>query len=279
MAITKFIPKIWSASLLTALRDSLAYGQLGVINRNYEGEIARAGDSVHITSFDDPEVREYTKNSTITWDLLSDAQQTLIVDKADYFAFKVDNIDKRQALPGFIDETTRGASYNLAGKTDTYLGGLMVAGAGNTVDASGLTTPEDAYGLLVDFRTALKRTNTPEAGRWTVVPPEFYALLLKDARFIDASASANPGALRNANVGRAAGFTVIEANRVPENEGVFSLLAGHGMATTFAEQIASVKAVDLQDTFGDGIKGLHLYGAKVIRPELLVKSDVTLTTP
>lgn len=279
MAITKFTPKIWSASLLTALRDRLTYAQAGAINRNYEGEISRAGDSVHITAFEDPEIRTYTKNGAITWDLLSDVQQTLIVDQADYFAFKVDDIDKRQALPGFIDETTRGASYNLAAKTDSYVAGLMVTGADNTVTGGALATPDEAYGLLVDLRTALTKSNTPDDGRFVIVPPEVYALLLKDDRFINASASGETQALRNAVVGRAAGFTIIESNRVPEEAGTFSIVSGHGIATTFAEQIASVEAVRLQDTFGDGVKGLHLYGGKVLRPDNLAVVKASIATP
>lgn len=278
MAITKFVPKIWSASLLTALRDRLTYAQGGVINRNYEGDIARAGDSVHITSFEDPAVRKYTKNGAITWDLLTDSQQTLIVDQSDYFAFKVDDIDRRQAMPGFVDETSIGASYNLAAEADKYVAGLMVAGAGKKLTGVALTTGADVYDLLVEMRTALTKTNTPTDGRWVVLPPEAYALLLGDDRFIRADAAGTTEGLRNAVVGRAAGFTIVESNRVPYTAASkdWDIVAGHGIATTYAEQIASVKAVDLQDTFGEGIKGLHLYGAKVIRPKQLVSAKATI---
>ena len=281
MAITKFIPKIWSASLLTALRDQLTYGQAGVINRNYEGDIARAGDSVHITSFADPAVRKYTKDGAITWDRLTDSQQTLVVDQSDYFAFAVDDIDKRQALPGFINESTVGASYNLAAESDKYLGGLMVAGAAKKIAGVTLATPGDVYNLFVDMRTELAKTNTPDEGRWAVIPPEVYALLLKDERFVRADASGTTETLRNAVVGRAAGFTIVESNRVPYTTGTkaWDLVAGHSMATTYAEQIASVEGVRLQDTFGDGVKGLHLYGAKIIRPQQLVTAKVTIPTP
>ena len=278
MAITKFQPKIWSASLLTALRDRLTYAQGGVINRNYEGDIARAGDSVHITSFEDPAVRKYTKNGEITWDLLTDSQQTLIVDKSDYFAFKVDDIDRRQAMPGFVDETSIGASYNLAAEADKYVAGLMVAGADKKLTSVTLTTGADVYDLLVEMRTALTKTNTPTDGRWVVLPPEAYALLLGDDRFIRADAAGTTEALRNAVVGRAAGFTIVESNRVPYTAAskAWDIVAGHGIATTYAEQIASVKAVDLENTFGEGIKGLHLYGAKVIRPKQLVSAKATI---
>ena len=149
MAISNFIPEVWSAALLKALRDRLTYAQAGVINRNYEGDIARAGDTVHITNFVDPAVRSYTKYGPITWDELTDATQALVVDQSNYFAFKVDDIDKRQALSGFVEETTTGASYNLAAEADEYVAGLMVAGAGNSLTAVSEPTPDDAYGLLV----------------------------------------------------------------------------------------------------------------------------------
>lgn len=278
MAITNFIPEIWSPAILSALRDRLVFGQAPVINRNYEGDIARAGDTVHITSFVDPSVRNYTKNGTITWDLLTDSTQALIVDQSDYFAFKVDDIDKRQGLPGFIEETSQGAAHNLAREVDTYVSGLIAAGvdAGNEVGAV-TVTPADAYDLLVEFRTRLTKTNTPDAGRWVVVPPEFYGVLLQDDKFIRADASGTTDGLRNGFVGRAAGFDIYESNTVPEALGVFTVLAGHGSATTFANQISSVEAVRLQDTFGDGIKGLNLYGGKVIRPTNLASAEVTVS--
>lgn len=278
MAIANFIPEIWSAALLKALRDRLTYAQAGVINRNYEGDIARAGDTVHITSFEDPAVRDYTKNGTISWDLLTDDQQTLVVDQANYFAFKVDDIDKRQALPGFVEETTVGASYNLAAKADEFVGGLMVAGAANDLGAVTVSGSDpDAYELLVEFRTALTRSNTPTDGRFVVVPPEFYAVLLKDDRFIRYDAANTGQGLRNAVVGRAAGFDVVESNVVPEDADVFDIVAGHSIATTYAEQIASTEAMRLENTFGDGVRGLHLYGGKVIRPANLAKAQVAIS--
>jgi len=278
MAIANFVPEIWSASLLENLRNQLVFGQAGVINRDYEGDIARAGDTVHITSFTDPSVRDYTKNGTITWDVLTDASQALVVDQADYFAFKVDDIDRRQALGGFVESTTLGASYNLASTADTYLSGLMSAAvpAGNTLTAVTAPTTSNAYGTLVALRTALTKTNTPTSGRWVVVPPEFYALLLQDDRFVRVDASGSSDGLRNGQAGRAAGFDVIESNVAPTTGGVATVLAGHAMATTFAEQIAETEALRLETTFGDGVRGLHLYGGKVVRPNQLAKVAVTI---
>lgn len=279
MAITNFVPEVWSAALLQNLRNKLVYAQAGVINRDYEGDIARAGDTVHITSFADPAVRAYTRNGTISWDLLTDSGQTLVIDQQNYFAFKVDDIDRRQALEGFVEETTSGASYNLATEADEFVATTIAAGvdAGNAVGAVTVATPEAAYDLLVELRTLLVRSNTPDQGRYVVVPPEFYGLLLKDDRFIRLDASGTTDGLRNAQVGRAANFDVVEANTVPEAAGVFTLLAGHSIATTYADQILNTEALRLENTFGDGIRGLHVFGAKVVRPTNLASALVTIS--
>jgi hypothetical protein len=243
---------------------------------------------VHITSFTDPSVRTYTKGSAISWDTLTDADSTLSVDQADYFAFKVDDLDRRQAIGGFIAETSRGASYNLSKTADTYLSGLMAAGAdsGNQLGSSSVSagTASQAYDLLVELRTKLVKANVPDMGRWVAVPPELYAVLLHDDRFVRYDASGSTEGLRNGVVGRCAGFDVIEANTVPDDgnatapaTGVFSVIAGHSIATTFAQQISSVESIRLQDTFGDGVKGLHLYGGKVVRPTALATADLTVT--
>ncbi|WP_298175757.1 hypothetical protein [Saccharomonospora sp.] len=279
MAIANFIPEVWSAALLKALRDRLTYAQAGVINRNYEGDIARAGDTVHITSFNDPAVRTYTRNTNITWDQLSSTQQTLVVDQEKYFAFTVDDVDRRQALPGFVEETTVGASYNLAAEADSFVAETMSDAVTGNNDLGAVTlgaVEGDAYNLLVELRTILTRTNTPDEGRFVVIPPELYGLLLKDDRFIRADASGTTQGLRNGFVGRAAGFDVIESNRVPEDGGAFRVLAGHSIATTYAEQILNTEALRLENQFGDGVRGLHVYGGRVIRPANLAAADVSI---
>lgn len=278
MAISNFVPEIWSASLLANLRANLVYGQAGVINRNYEGDIARAGDTVHITSFTDPSVRSYTKNTDISYDLLTDATQALLIDQQKYFGFTVDDIDRRQALPGFVDETTLGASYNLSAAVDTFLSGIMASAvpAGNTLAPVTAPSASNAYQTLVNLRTALSKTNTPTPGRWVVVPPEFYGFLLQDDRFVRLDASGTTEGLRNGMVGRAAGFDVFESNTTPETAGVSTVIAGHPMATTYADQIIETETLRLQKQFGDAVRGLHVYGGKVVRANQLAKVAVTV---
>jgi hypothetical protein len=284
MAITNFIPEVWSASLLSQLRASLAYAQPNIINRNYEGDIRDAGDTVHITSFDDPVVSTYVRNSTINYQTLTDHGLVFPIEQSKYFAFKVDDIDVRQAKTGFIDEVTRGASYGLASDTDRYVSTVMAAGVDPGTQLGDLTVsdPSAAYALLVSLRTILTRTETPHPGRWVVVPPEFYALLLMDDRFISNANAGTTEGLRNGQVGRAAGFDIIESTTVPEidDEGdiSYTLIAGHSIATTYADQILKTQGISpLQDTFGDGVRGLHVYDAKVIRPTNLATVNVEVT--
>lgn len=277
MAIDNFIPEIWSSSILLNLRNSLVYG--GLTNRDYEGDIANAGDTVHITSFDDPATRNYTRNQDISWDLLDDATRALVIDQADYYAFTVDDLDRRQALSGFVAKSSQGAAYKLAADTDTYVSGLMAADAPYVSDSPQTwdISSNTAYGEIVKFRTALNKANCPMNGRWLVVPPEGTEALLNDPRFIEAQAAGTTAGLREGQVGRIAGFDVYESNTVPNpTAGHFHVMAGHSMAVTFADQILKTEAIRLQDQFGDGLRGLHVYGAKVVYPECLAQASVVV---
>lgn len=279
MAITNFVPEVWSPLILRNLRNALVYGAL--CNRDYEGDIANAGDTVHITSFTDPAVRSYTKNSDISWDLLTDATRALSIDQADYFAFTVDDIDRRQALPGFVAAASRGAAYNLANEVDSYVSGLMITSTNQTAQELTAQTWDIsdnlAYGGILKFRTALNNANVPAQGRWIVVPPEGTEALLNDVRFVSAANAGTTAGLREGQVGRIAGFDVYESNTVPEpTSGIFQVIAGHPIAVTFADQITETEAVRLQDQFGDGVRGLHLYGAKVVYPTALAMASVTV---
>ena len=283
MAIDSFIPEIWSAALLSALRDKLVYGAL--LNTNYEGEIAEAGDTVRINTIGDPSVATYTPWSTsITYAALTDTEQTLVVDQADYFAFAVEDIETRQALPGVVEEATRNAAVKMAEEIEDYLADTLYAAVNNPAGGNDLgakamdiSDATNGYGLLVDLATTLDRDNCPDDGRWVVVSPEFYAGLLQDGRFIDASRSGSTDALRNGFVGTAAGFTVHKSNRTPDpTAGTYAIIAGHNSAATFAQQISKVEAIRLESAFKDGVRGLQLYGAKVLRPTCLAMASVTV---
>jgi N4-gp56 family major capsid protein len=281
--IDDFIPEIWAANLLVHLRPELVYASAGLINRNYEGEIADAGDTVHITQVGDVAVRSYTAESNISVDSVTDDTRALVIDQSKYFAFDVDDVIRRQAMAGWVDEAMRNAAFALANETDAFVSSTMYTAVNGTSNDIGAITADtsnaNAYGdVFVALRTRLTISNVPKQGRWVVIHPDLYGSILQDARFVNAQASADAGrALHDGALGTIAGFEVYESNTVPvETAGVYSIIAGHPMATTFADQISSVEAQRRELRFGDLVKGLHLYGAKVVRPEALALASVTV---
>jgi hypothetical protein len=288
MAVDSFIPEVWSAELLTELEANYVLAGPGAVNRDYEGEIANFGDTVHIGSLADPTVSNYVKNVTvISPQTLTTTDQTLLIDQAKYFAVEVDDVDKRQTRNGGALLTTAAerAAIKMQEVADTYVGTLMVSNAGKILDPMDITAPGAAYVTLVRLRTALDRAKVPAQGRWVAVSPEFHAMLTLDQRFTDAGASGTTDTLRNGVVGYAAGFQIRVSSNLPAgtvgSAGEVSsfVIAGHAMATTYADQISKTEAYRPQDSFSDAIKGLHLYGSKVTRPEALAVVDVDITLP
>lgn len=288
MAVDSFIPEVWSAELQTALNANLVLSGNGAINRDYEGDIRQGGDTVHIGALSDPNISNYVKNVTvIDPQTLSTTDQALLIDQAKYFAFEVDDVDEAQVKDGgkLLSTAATRAAYRLQKAADTYTGTLMVAGAGSVLSPLDVTSPSSAYVVLVRLRTALDRAEVPTQGRWVAVSPEFYSMLLLDPRFTDASASGSGAVLTNGVVGRAAGFEIRVSTNLPTGTAGTSpevssfIIAGHSMATTFADQIVKTEAYRPQNSFSDAIKGLHVYGAKVVRPEALSVIDVDVTVP
>lgn len=277
MAITNFIPEVWSASILEALRAKLVFPSL--CNRDYEGDIREAGDTVHITGYDDVTVKKYTRGTNITVDAVTDANKgTLTIDQSDYFAFKVNDLDKVQAKADLTGNFTNSAAYNMALNVEKYISGLMDKAATAPARTISVTTPSDAYLAVVEARKQLDKQNVPTEGRWIVVSPDFYALLLQDSRFIEGT-EAGHNTLLNGVVGSVSGFTVVESNNVPTVSGKpskQSIIAGTNAATTFAQQVNKVEAMRMQDDFADMVRGLDLYGGLVVRPECLTKVVLTL---
>lgn len=277
MAITNFIPEVWSASILEALRAKLVFPSL--CNRDYEGDIREAGDTVHITGYDDVTVKKYTRGTNITVDAVTDANKgTLTIDQSDYFAFKVNDLDKVQAKADLTGNFTNSAAYNMALNVEKYISGLMDKAATAPAKTISVTTPSDAYLAVVEARKQLDKQNVPTDGRWIVVSPDFYALLLQDSRFIEGT-EAGHNTLLNGVVGSVSGFTVVESNNVPTVSGTpskQSIIAGTNAATTFAQQVNKVEAMRMQDDFADMVRGLDLYGGLVVRPECLTKVVLTL---
>ena len=274
MAVTTFIPELWSARLLYALEKS--HVATNLVNRNYEGVIANQGDTVHINSIGAITVKDYTRNSNIADpEILTTADQTLDIDQAKYFNFQVDDVDKAQISGDIIDTAMGRSAYALADVSDAFLLKTIANGvsSANKIGAkANLTalTASNVYENIVKMRTLLDKANVPTTGRTIVVPPEVYALLLLDDRFAKSGSDSGQNALLNGMVGRVAGFDVFMSNNCMSGADggsgstpYFVITAQVAAATTYAEQIIKTEAYRMEKRFADAVKGLHVYGAKV----------------
>jgi hypothetical protein len=346
VSITKFIPEVWSAQLLSILTKNLVYAGAPCVNRNYEGEISAFGDTVHITAVGDVAIVDYTKYTDLTIIQLTDTEQLLLIDQAKAFAFEIDDIDMRQMRSGgaMMSEAASRSAFGLRDKADQFVVSKMAGAAGNTLGVVDATTATNVYDkLVVPASVKLDQANVPTEGRFLVVDPATYGQLLLDSRFIKLNESGT-AALHNGAVGDAGGFRILKSNNAPQanrtvasittasgaktltgvagqfNQGDVGLsvtgtgvgasakvvsvnadgsvatvdvnssasaavsvtlagggqlaVAGSSLATSYAEQISKVEAFRPQARFTDALKGLHLYGSKVIRPEALVVASV-----
>ncbi len=282
MAITNFISEVWSARLLSSLKKSLVFAGPGVANRDYEGEIRDSGDTVRITSISRPTIGTYTKNvTTITPETLTDAGRSLLIDQSKYFAFEVDDIDKAQVANGgaLMTEAAQESAYGLADVADQYVASLYTGvNAGNAITTTAITDAAKAVKGLLDLKTKLDVANVPTQGRYVVVPPWFDNLLLQSDLFARVDASGSEQGLRNGIVGRAWGFDVLMSNNCVNVTGDdWIIMAGIPGAIAFAEQIVKVEPYRPENSFSDALKGLHVYGAKVVRPDALATLTASIT--
>lgn len=276
MAINSFIPAIWSRSLLENLRANLVYGQPAVINSDYTGDIAGAGSSVKIHNIGAVTVSDYTKNTDLAApETLTDGEVILSIDKARSFNMQIDDIDTAQQVPKVMEGAMREAAYALANDTDAYLASIYTGGtAGTGLGTTGtpiVPTSATAYEYLADAYTLLDEANAPPVGRVAIVPPWFHGMLRKDQRFVSYGTQENRMALNNGLIGEAAGFNILVSNNVFNTSAAkYRIICTHPSAWTFANQIDKVEGYRPPLRFADAVKGLHLYGAKVVRPTNLI---------
>ncbi len=245
------------------------------MNRDYEGDIRAFGDTVHINQIGDITISDYDGTDIGEPEELDGEQQSLNIDHAKCFNFQIKDIDNAQSNPKLIDAAMQRASYDMNDAIDQYLAQLLVSGcqAENILyDDSAAVTPteENAYDYLVDLGVILSEANVPILGRWVVIPPWFHGLLLKDQRFVGNGTGFNRAILQGGMVGEAAGFEIHLSNNVPNTDGMlYKVLAGTNAAGAYAEQLVEIEAYRMQNNFSDALRGLHVFGAKVIQPSAL----------
>ncbi len=270
MAISNFVPALWSGVILKAFEKAFVYA--GLVNRDYEGEIRGPGDRVRVATMNNVAVRAYTKGEDITFDGIDGTYQDLVIDQANYWALKLEDIDALQAKPALMAESVRLAGVAIADTVDQYVAGLMVAGAGLKTNLGDDTTPLEIDSVAVTDLLALigeklDTANVPREGRWIVLPPWGVKKLTLAKLARD---TANSEALASGFVGRYLGFDVHMSPNVPNTAGAkWKVLAGTNAGLTFADQIAKTEALRLEKSFSDGMRGLYVYAGKVVRSTAL----------
>ena len=269
MSVATFIPELWSARLLQGLEKS--HVATNLVNRDYEGQIRNQGDKVNINTLSDVAIKTYTPNSDIASpDDLTTTKQQLEITEADYFNIQLDDVDRVQAAGELMDTAMRNVAYKMNDRTDSFILGKIASGvaSGNIIGTTEIpiqVTKNNIYESIIEMRTKLDKANVPTSGRTIIIPPEIYALLLQDERFVKSDAVAGQNVLVNGLVGRVAGFDVFESNNVvyDTDNKFWKVTAQVRTATTFAEQIVKTEAYRMEKRFSDAVKGLHVYGAKV----------------
>ena len=293
-----FTPEIFSQKVLKFFRRASVAED--ITNTDYAGEIENFGDTVRIIKEPTITVSSYARGSVVSPQDLADDQITMVVDQANAFAFKIDDIEERQSHVNFEALATSSGAYSLKRKYDANILQAMADGAGNTgtsvgtaaspIDITGSGNEDAAVNLLMTMARILDDQTVPEENRWFVAPPIFYENAFKaGAKFAEVQVTGDGTTpLRNGLVmaGNIAGFNCYKSTAL-NNSGTdvvtitsqdttndFVVLAGHMSSTATASHIAKTEVVRSTETFSDIVRGLHVFGRKVIRPEAIVQGVI-----
>jgi hypothetical protein len=280
-----FIPEIWSGKLVEKLYASTCFGEIA--NTDYSGEIQNKGDTVQIRTVPSITIKDYEIGGGLTYEKPTSDKVELQINKAKYFAFEVNDIDKYQADIKLMDEFSNdgGEQMKIAIDTDIMARHYADAAAANAGDAAGVKTASYNMGkvntpvqitkanvldALVDCGSVLDEQNVPETGRWIVLPAWMSGMLkksdLKDASIMGDAQSV----FRNGKLGTLDRFTVYISNNMSVVDDVTAakkatnIMFGHKKALTFASQMTQMETLPNPQDFGKLIRGLNVYGSKVI---------------
>ena len=280
MAISNFIPTIWSENLYHELDKQ--YIAVRNCNRDFEGEIREKGASVKICGVGNVSVFDYTKNMDMSSpQVLSDTASTLLINQAKGFHFQIDDIDRAQCSPKLMGEAMRVAANALTDAADKYVYSLYTY-AGNTITQES-TTKDNIIGLIIDARTKLMENNVSGSREVVVeVSPAVASLIMKAKAEL---ATNNREVLENGCIGSIGGCRIYVSNNIAKEDDSSSNTTYHKClvrtkrAVAFAEQLSEIDAYRPEKRFADAVKGLHLYGAKVVYPSEMVLLDLGLPMP
>ena len=293
-----FLPAIYSKKVLNFFRKASVCE--AITNTDYAGEITAYGDSVKIIKEPVISVSAYTRGSDTTATKLTDQEVNLVVDNANAFKFIVDDIETAMSHVNFKEVASSSAAYALRDAFDSAVIAEMFAGvsasspnhilgsdnatdlAAGTFDGTGNldigqgTNEHDPLDVMAHMARLLDEQNVPEEGRWFLAPPSFYEQLSQaSSKLMSVDFNAGQGSIRNGLVssGKLRGFDMYKSNNIAATSNAAGkILAGHISSTATAQTITSTEVIRDPDSFGDICRGLHVFGAEVLRPEALVSA-------
>ena len=294
-----FLPKVYSKQVLNFFRKASVVE--AITNTDYAGEIASYGDTVRIIKEPVITVDQYQRGGTVAQTELRDQEITMVVDIANAFKFIVDDIETQMSHVNFRDVATSSAAYSLRdafdqgvlvkmfsetsddlgaefGNADHIIGADAAVGTGGVNETTASVdlgqTEVDPIDLMARMARLLDEQNIPEEGRWFVASPDFYEELSQSgSKLLSVDFNAGQGSIRNGLVssGKLRGFNMYKTNNIAATTtATGKCLAGHISSTATAQTITSTEVLRDPSSFGDIVRGLHVYGAKVLRPEALV---------
>ena len=293
-----FLPEVYSKKVLNFFRKASVAE--AITNTDYAGEISAFGDSVKIIKEPVITVDQYERGGSITATTLTDNEVTLVVDTANAFKFIVDDIESSMSHVNFKEVAASSAAYSLRDAFDTGVIAKLFAGvpasspnhilgsdsatdlAAGTFDGTGnldigyASGEHDPIDVLSHMARLLDEQNVPEEGRWFLANPEFYEQLVQSSsKLMSVDFNAGQGSIRNGLVssGKLRGFDMYKTNNIAATSNAAGkCIAGHMSSTCTAQTIINTEVVRDTASFGDIVRGLHVYGAKVLRPEALVSA-------
>lgn len=283
-----FIPAIWAGKLVSKFYGTTIFG--AIANTDYEGLIKSMGDTVHIRTVPTITIKDYYKGMNLAVDNPDSPGIDLPINKGKYFAFILDDVDKVQSDIKLMDQWSNDASEQMKISIDTLILGDVYAdiAATNKGATAGVKSGAFNFGAtgspvaltktnvleyIVDLGTVLDEANVPETGRWLVIPA-WMAGLIKKSDLKDASlAGDSQSIMRNGRMGMIDRFTLYSSNHLATvtdgGNTAYYIMAGTKHGITFASQMTEVETLRAQTTFGNIVRGLNVFGYKVIKGDAL----------
>lgn len=290
-----FIPELWAGKLIEKFYDATVL--TAISNTEYEGMIKAHGDTVHIRTTPTITIRDYVKGQTLQIERPDSDPLELLIDKGKYFQAVEDDVDAVQTDIKLMDVWSKDAAENMKIEIDqdvltNMLTGISALNQGLTAGAktasfnlgttaSPLTVTKDGAGgttsiteLIVDMGTVLDEANCPESDRYLVLPAKAVGLI-KKSELKDSSLSGDgTSILRNGRVGMIDRFTIYMSHNLYTASSKTNIIAGTKRGLTFASQMTKMETLRAESTFGTLIRGLQVYGYKVVKPEAIATSVI-----